>query len=156
MTLAGFLGALEPLAESLGWQLQGFTRGDELVVIAALGGDPSFEQVVWISGTSGETLRCLLVSRAPIPRESREPILELCARINEGLVFGCAEYAFEEAAVVFRDAADLRGGSVEQLAPDTTARLLGLGSRYVPAVEAVLAGASPRDAVENAEADSKS
>src|SRR5438093_7486329 len=89
-----FLAAVGEFASPLGWRVRSFTREEELVALVALDGDPSFDQVLWIYDTSRAFVRCLLVYRGTVSIEREPAILELCARINDGLVFGCAEYSF--------------------------------------------------------------
>src|SRR5580765_5638365 len=90
-----FLDALGELTKSLGWELQHFMRDQELVALVPTENDPSFEQFIWVYDTVGVFVRCLLVSRRVVPPERETAILELCARINDGLNFGCAEYSFD-------------------------------------------------------------
>ena len=146
-----FLVTVGALADSLGWKIRSFTRDGEFVVVAGLGHDPSFEQFLWIHGTEAATLRFLLVSRTAVPHDREGAILELCARINAGLVFGCSEYSFEERRIMFRNSVDLSLGPLVKAVESASARLLGLGARYAAAIVAVVAGCSPADAVTNAE-----
>jgi hypothetical protein len=138
-----FLSAVSELTASLGWQHQSFTRDEEFIVLTVLENDPSFEQVLWIYDVKRVFLRCLLINRGIIPSERESAIVELCARINEGLAFGCAEYSFDDHTVIFRDSADLKYGSLADLIMSTSTRLLSLGSRYAPAIRATLAGSTP-------------
>jgi len=149
---ARFIDAVRSLAESFGWQPRSFMRGDEIVALAALDGDADFEQLVWVFDAVDATLRCILVSRASVAPAREAAVLELCARINSGLVFGCAEYSFEDRVVVFRDSADLRHGAATEHVRAASERLLGLGSRYAAAIRATLSGASPQAAVAGVEA----
>ena len=117
--------------------------------LAAL--DPtSYEQVLWVYNTRRGSVRCLLVNRATVPAAREGAILELCARINEDLVFGCAEYSFGDRTVIFRDSVQLGSGDTGDLLTGATARVLDLGSRYAPAVRATLAGSSPVEAMSHA------
>jgi hypothetical protein len=143
----GFLAALGELAASLGWRLRSFKRDDELVALVALDHDPSFEQILWVYDTRGASVRCLLVSRGSVPAEREVAILELCARINDGLVFGCAEYSFEDRALAFRDSIQLGYGNMPDLLTGVSARLLDLGSCYSPAIRATLAGTGATEAM---------
>jgi hypothetical protein len=148
-----FLDAVSELIKPLGWQLQHFTRDQELVALVPTENDPSFEQLIWVYDTDGVFFRCLLVSRAVVPPEREPAILELCARMNDGLNFGCAEYSFDDQTIVFRNSVDLRTCSpLAQVVSDATSRVLGLGRRYAVAIEATLAGDKPEDAVKKAEA----
>ena len=79
--------------------------------------------------------------------EREAAVLELCARINDGLVFGCAEYSFDDRALVFRDSIQLAYGDMRDLLTNVSARLLDLGSRYLPAIRATLAGTSAIEAM---------
>jgi hypothetical protein len=143
----GFLAALGELAASFGWRLRSFKRDDELIALVALDHDPSFEQILWVYDTSGGFVRCLLVSRGSVPAEREAVIFELCARINDGLVFGCAEYSFDDRVLVFRDSVQLGYGKMPDLLASVSARLLDLGSRYSPAIRATLAGTSAIEAM---------
>src|SRR5215470_17368925 len=134
-----FLAAANELAASFGWRIRSFKRGQELVAQVALDHDRSFEQVLWVYDVTSVCVRCLLVSRGTVPPEREASVIELCARINDGLIFGCAEYSFDERVLVFRDSFQLGTGSLSDALTGTTARLLDLGSRYSSAVLATLA-----------------
>jgi hypothetical protein len=144
----GFLAAVGEFAASLGWRVRSFTRDEELVAVVALEGDPSFEQALWIYDTSRAFVRCLLVHRGAVPVDREPAIVELCARINDGLVFGCAEYSFADRALAFRESFQLGFGDIAECVTAASTRLLQLGSRYSPAVRAALAGRSAEDAME--------
>ena|SRR6185436_13787274 len=148
-----FLDAVGELTKPLGWQLQHFMRDQELVALAPTESDPSFEQFIWVYDTAGGFFRCLLVSRTVVPPEREPAILELCARMNDGLNFGCAEYSFDDKAIVFRNSVDIRTCSpLAQVVNDATSRVLSLGRRYANAIAETLEGSNPKDAVEKAEA----
>jgi hypothetical protein len=148
-----FLAAVREWTASFGWQVQSFTRDEEFIVIAPLENDPSFEQIIWVYDTEHGSFRSLLVSRAVISAERRDAIFELCARINDGLTFGCLEYSFSDAALVFRESADLDTcGPLERVLHETSARVLDFGQRYAVAIDATLKGEKPEDAVTKAEA----
>jgi hypothetical protein len=149
-----FLNALRELTSPLDWEVQSFTRDHELIAIVGLDNDPRFEQVLWVYDTEGLFVRCLLVSRAEVPPESEPAIMELCARINDRLSFGCAEYSFDDQTIIFRNSLDLRTcGPLERVMSDATSRVLSLGRRYAPAITAVLDGGNPKDAVAAIESD---
>ncbi len=141
-----FQEALTALAASLGWSVRSFRRDEERVGLAALEQDPAFEQVLWIYDPRSDSLRCLVVVRAPIPPHREREIVELCARINDGLIFGCAEYGFAEQVVVFRDSVPV-GAPWPQLLQDLTGRLLRLAAHYWPAVAETIAGAEASQAM---------
>jgi len=147
-----FLAAVGELADSFGWTFQSLTRGEEIVAVVGLANDPSFEQVLWVYDTDEVFLRCLLVSRAVVEPERVGAVLELCARINDGLMSGCLEYSFENGTLIFRDSAQLGTGLVTDIVAGTSSRVLGLGSRYAPAIRATLAGRAPAEAIALAEA----
>src|SRR4051812_26423419 len=110
-----FLAAVAECTAPFGWQLQSFTRDEEFIVLVALENVPAFEQVIWIYNTEHGSFRCLLVSRAVVPPARKDSIFELCARINDGMTFGCLEYSFSDEALVFRESADLDScGPLEQ------------------------------------------
>jgi hypothetical protein len=146
-----FLAAAGELASSFGWRLRSFERDEELIALAALDHDPSFEQILWVYDTERASVRCILVVRAPVPAEREGAIVELCARINDGLVFGCAEYSFSERRLALRDSVQLGNGAIADQLTSASARLLDLGSRYAPAVRAALGGASAAEAAAAAE-----
>lgn len=147
-----FLQAVTELTTPLGWEIQHFNRDQDLIALVATENDPSFEQFMWVYNAEGVSLRCLLVSRAVVPAERETAILELCARINDGLNFGCAEYSFDDQTIVFRNSADLGTcGPLAKVLGDATSRVLGLGRRYRGAIEATLKGGKPEDAVKEAE-----
>ncbi len=142
-----FLAAVAEFAAGFGWRVRSFERDEELVALVALDSDSSFEQVLWVYDAERASLRCLLVSRAVVPVGRERAILELCARINDGLVFGCAEYSFKDRTLVFRDSVQLGYGILAELLASTSARLLDLGSRYASAIRATLAGSTPVEAL---------
>jgi hypothetical protein len=135
-----FLKTVNELAASFGWTLRSFRRDEELVALVALEHDPSFEQILWVHDAGRACMRCLLVWRGTVPPEREAAILELCVRINDGLLFGCAEYSFLDRTVVFRDSVQLTYARIADLVSSVTDRSLHLGSRYAPAVHATLAG----------------
>jgi hypothetical protein len=145
-----FLAAVGELAASLGWQHQSFKRDEEIIAVVALDQDPSFEQAIWVYDVKHVFMRCLLVNRSAIPPEHEGAILELCARINDGLSFGCVEYCFDDRTVIFRDSADLQYGALVELVMSTSTRLLDIGSRYAPAIRATLTGSTPLEALNHA------
>ena len=150
MNTEAFLQAIGELAASLGWQLRSFTRDGELVALVALDHDPSFEQVLWVHDARRACVRCLLVCRGTVSAEHEAAILELCARINDNLLFGCAEYSFDDRTVAFRDSVQLGHGPISAAVASTTHRLLHLGSQYAPAVRATLAGSAAVEAMKYA------
>lgn len=137
-----FVAALDELVTPMGWRLHSFNREDEWVGVVSLEQDPSFEQAIWVYDTERTFFRCLLVGRGEIPANRQADVIELCARINDGLAFGCAEYSFSDRAVVFRDAVPADCGSPKDVLASLSGRLFGLGSQYWPCVAAVLAGES--------------
>jgi len=145
----GFLSVLRDLAASLAWQLRSFEREEELIALVALDHDPSYEQVLWVYDRSRGFVRCLLVRRGSVPPEREADIIELCAHINDGLAFGCAEYSFDDRTLVFRDSFQLSHCKLQDTLVDITSRLLNLGSRYSPAVRATLAGKSAAEAIKH-------
>lgn len=142
-----FLATVREVAAPFGWRVRSFTRDEEVVALATLDNDLLFEQVLWINVAKEKYVRCLLVTRGSVPEARKDAILELCARINDGLIFGCAEYSFEEGIFVFRDAITLECGKLSELLSLVTARLLDLGSRYSAAIQTTLAGMSPEEAL---------
>jgi hypothetical protein len=147
-----FLAAVAECTAPFGWQLQSFTRDEEFIVLVALENDPSFEQIIWVYNMDHISVRCLLLSRAVVPPERKDSIFELCARINDGLTFGCLEYSFSDVALIFRQSADLDAcGSLEHVLRETTARVLDLGHRYRVAIDATLAGESAEQAIAETE-----
>ncbi len=146
-----FLAAATELSVSFGWKLHSFQRDEEVIGLVALNKDPSFEEILWVYDPIRAFLRCLLVSRAVVPEEREAAVIELCARINSGLLSGCLEFSFNDRALIFRDSAELRYGPVVSVLSSTSARLLSLGSRYASAIRDTLAGSSPAEAVEASE-----
>ncbi len=123
----------------------------EVALVAGTDPDPSFDRFVWSYEVRLATLRCLFASRREVPAKRERAILELVARINEGLTFVCAEYAFEDRIVVFRCAADLDWGPPEKVVGNATARVLKTGARYAPAIDATLRGVAPETSVKKVE-----
>jgi hypothetical protein len=148
---AALFDAIADLAEKMHWPLRAFEHGGDRVVVAGLGDDPVFEQLVWIRDAAGSNLRCLLVVRGAVPEERRAAVLEVCARVNDGLIHGCLEYDFTDRTLGFRDSTELAGIPPAAAVERTTARLLTLGSRYAEAIARVLSGMPPGEAVGAAE-----
>src|SRR5882762_4902658 len=148
---AAFIEEAGNLATEFGWPAKTFERNGEAVVVALTETDPGFERFVWVYNFARVSLRCMLVHKETVSENRLPAILELCARVNEALPFGCAEYSFDDQVLVFRDSADLDWGPLKQVVTDTTARVLNLGRRYAGAIEATLNGEKPETAVKNAE-----
>jgi hypothetical protein len=148
-----FLAAAGKLTTTFAWPSRTFEQDGEVVLVGLTKTDPSFERFVWVYDTSRTTLRCMLVSKEVVPIRRQAAILELCARVNEGLPFGCLEYSFGDHVLVFRDAADLDWGPLEKVIEGTTARVLNLGRRYAVAIRAALEGEKPKDAVKKVETE---
>jgi len=146
---APFLEAVKELAANFGWQLRSFRREGELAAFVPLDHDPGFEQIFWVHDSKHACLRCLLVTRSAVPVERESAILEMCLRINDGLLFGCAEYGFLDRKVVFRDSMPLGYGELAEVVASLTQRVLSLGSHYSPAVSATVAGETPAEAVKS-------
>ena len=146
-----FIEEVSKLVNKFSWTMRTFEREDEIVCVAPTEHDQMFEQIIWVYDTDRIMLRCLLVGKDKIKTKNRSAVLELCARVNNGLPFGCLEYSFEDDVVVFRDSTDLDWGPLEQLVESITARSLNLGQRYAVAIESVLQGLSVQDAVTRVE-----
>lgn len=149
---AEFLTEARKLADKFGWSSRAFERDGEAVLAAAIGGDRFFSSFIWIYDPERTTMRCMLVGKMVVPADKRSQTLELLARINQGLPFGCAEFSFDDNLVVYRDSTDLDWGPLDRLVGGTTTRALNLGQRYAKALEATLAGISPEAAISDAEA----
>jgi len=149
---ATFIAEAGKLATEFGWRAKTFERDGEAVLVALAETDPFFERFVWIYNLERVSLRCMLVSKETVPKKRLASILQLCARINEGLPFGCLEYSFSDRVLVFRDSIDLDCGPLDKVIGGVTARVLNLGRRYGIAIEATLKGEKPEDAVKKAEA----
>lgn len=109
--------------------------------------DEPFAQILWILDTRSLSLRLLVMLRPEISDIFQPAILEWCARVNDGLTFGCAEFCFDEHIVIFRDSADLRRQALETAITDVTARLFQLAQHYGPGVRMVCAGTPARQAI---------
>jgi hypothetical protein len=153
---SAFLTEVGKLANKFAWPVRTFDREGEVVCVALTQADPSFERFVWVYDTDRTMLRCMLVGRQKVSPRRRTAILELCARVNEALPFGCLEYSFGENVLVFRDSTDIDRGPLEQLIGGTTSRVLNLGERYGPAVQSVLKGEKPESTVAKADGMSSS
>ena len=57
--------------------------------------------------------------------EAMAQSIELCARVNDGLYFGCLEYGFAERTLMFRDSFPAPAGNVATQLPECSARILG-------------------------------
>lgn len=148
---SAFVLAVGGITERLGWPMRFSERGEESVCVALTESDPAFERCIWIYDTERVTLRCMLITREPVDQQLEGPILELCARVNESLPFGCLEYSFGERVLVFRDSCDLDWGPLVALIEGTSSRVLNLAKRYAPAIAAVISGEAPADAVARAD-----
>jgi hypothetical protein len=148
---SAFVLAVGEITERLGWPMRFSDQGDESVCVALTKSDPSFERCIWVYDTGRVTLRCMLVTRERVTPQLEGPILELCARVNESLPFGCLEYGFGERVLVFRDSCDLDYGPLGTLVEGTTSRVLNLAKRYAPAIASVTSGSAPADAVARAD-----
>lgn len=148
---AALLDAIADLAETMRWPLRAFEHGGDRVVVAGLADDAVFEQLIWIVDAAASNLRCLLVVRGKVPETRQAAVLELCARVNDGLIHGCLEYDFADRTLGFRDSTDLSELTPAAAVERTTTRLLTLGSRYAAAIGRVLSGESPGEAVAAAE-----
>lgn len=148
---AALLDAIADFAETMHWPLRAFEHGGDRVVVAGLGDDAVFEQLVWIRDAAGSNLRCLLIVREAVPPEHRAAALELCARVNDGLIHGCLEYDFSDRTLGFRDSVDLADLAPATAVDRTTTRLLSMGRRYAGAISRVLSGDPPGEAVGTAE-----
>jgi hypothetical protein len=91
----------------------------------------------------------MLVGKQAVPPKRKSAMLELCARVNEGLPFGCLEYSFGEHILVFRDSADLDWGPTDKIVGELTSRVLNLGKRYVGAARLTLDGKDPEMAMDS-------
>jgi hypothetical protein len=145
------IAAAAKLAAKFGWRTRSFEREGEVVLVALTESDETFERFVWIYDTERTALRCLLATKDKVKARRQIAILELCARINEGLPFGCVEYSFSDHVLVFRDSADLSYGPVEEIVNGTTARVLNIGQKYSKAIHATLRGDAPADTIADAE-----
>ena len=151
-----FLAAVEQLIKPLGWRMHSFAREGEVIALAALDHDPAFEQMLWVFSPDRGYVRCLLVARGVVTAEREPAVIELCARINDGLVFGCAEYSFTDQAFMLREAFEAGKNSWDSELTPRAARLLELGSHYAPALQAVLGGASAAESLRRLEKEADS
>jgi hypothetical protein len=146
-----FLLEVNKLASQFAWPARSLHRGTEVALVALTQNDDAFERFVWVYDSERNMLKGMLVYKEPIPSKSLNAILELCARINEGLPFGCLEYSFGERALVFRDSIDLDWSPLDKAVGATTSRVLNLGRRYAEAIRLTLQGKKPEFAVVEAE-----
>ena len=144
---ARFIAAAAKLATKFAWRTRSFEREGEVVLVALTETDVSFERFIWIYDTERTALRCLLASKENVPSKRQQAILELCARVNEGLPFGCLEFSFSDHILVFRDSSDLYWDHLDEVLNDTTARVLNLGRKYAESIHATLQGEKPNDAI---------
>ena len=142
-----FLAAAGKLAAKFSWRARKFEREGEVVLVALTETDSFFDRFVWIYDTERSAVRCMLASKEVVPLKRLPAILEACARINEGLAFGCLEYSFSQRILVFRDSSGLHWEHLDEIVTSTTSRVLSLGRRYAPAIQATIRGAKPDEAV---------
>jgi hypothetical protein len=147
-----FLDELGDLAREFGWRVQSFAHGSQEVAVVGFDALEPFEQLLWIHDPEANTLRCLLLLRQRVPADRLQAALELCARVNDGLSFGCLEYAFSDQTLSFRDSSEVEGLGLDAAIRRTTSRVLSLGQRYFLAVDRVLSGVSALIACADAEA----
>ncbi|HKO99537.1 MAG TPA: hypothetical protein VJU86_21225 [Pyrinomonadaceae bacterium] len=150
-TAEAFIQEAGSLATEFGWRAKTSERENEAVVVALTESEPTFERFVWVYNFERASVRCMLVSKEKVAEKRQTAILELCARVNEALPFGCLEYSFSDRVLVFRDATDVECGPLKQVIIDTTSRVINLGRRYDSAITSTLAGEQPEVAVKNAE-----
>lgn len=141
-----FLVAARKIAAKFLWPTVRFDHGDEVALVAKMD-DPHFARFIWSLDARRRLLRCLAVGRIAVPARRKGAVFELCARVNEALPFGCAEYSFVDDVVVFRDSADIEWGPFEELVVGTTQRALNLATEYGPAVAETVAGKAPAEAL---------
>lgn len=146
-----FLDALAGMATEFGWRVQSFERGEQCVGVVGFEATELFEQMVWIHDPQLASIRCLLTVREKVPALRLPEMLEFCARVNDGLVFGCLEYDFSDLTLSFRDSSEVDGESFDTAIRRLTSRLLSLGERYRLGIAGVLAGTSAFAACEMAE-----
>lgn len=146
-----FLYEAGRLADEFKWPAKSMQRNAEVVLIALITTDPSFDRFVWVYDTERLLLKCMMVSKEAVPPQRQMAVLELCARINEGLPFGCMEYCFADHILLFRDSTDLDWTAFDQAIGATTSRVLNLGTRYAKAIHDVIKGEEPKKAVSGAE-----
>jgi len=94
--------------------------------------------------------RVVFVSTAldVVPDETREAMGELCNRANFGLAMGNFELDVDEGEVRFRTSIDTSGTELTtELVRNVVVANVITFDQYLPAIEAVLAGTSPADAV---------
>jgi hypothetical protein len=89
-----------------------------------------------------------------VPEELRPAMAELCNRANFGLAVGNFELNHDGGEIRFRTSLDATEAwpSVELVRNIVVANVLTF-DQYLPAIEAVLQGTDPADAVENVEED---
>lgn len=148
-----FLDVLGELAREFGWRVQSFAQGSQEVAVVGFEALEPFEQLLWIHDPEHRSVRCLLLVRRRVPADRQQAALELCARVNDGLTFGCLEYAFSDQTLSFRDSSEVEGRGLDAAIRRTTSRVLSLGQRYFLAVDRVLSGVSALVACADAEAD---
>lgn len=151
-----FLDALAGMASEFGWRVQSFQRGEQCVGVVGFEAAELYEQMVWIHDPQLESIRCLLTVREKVPAQKLPEMLEFCARVNDGLVFGCLEYDFSDQTLSFRDSSEVDAEAFDVAIQRLTSRLLSLGERYRVAIASVLAGTSAFAACEMAEQGSES
>ena len=153
MDRPAFLTHASRIATDFGWKTATFEREDEAVCVAAIPDDDMYDRLVWVFDSGRNMLRCMVISRPEVPAPRLPAVFELCARVNQGLPFGCLEYAFGDRLLVFRDSTDLDWGPPDLVIKGTTSRVLNLGKRYAMAIKAVLEGEAPDAAVRASEAN---
>lgn len=146
-----FLDKTRDLAKKFNWQVEEYEQDGEIIQMAKIHNDPLYVRIFWILDPEYETLKALVLSGVTVEIEERDKVLELCARVNENLIFGCLEFRFEERMLVVRDSIEIKIDTLDDEIERLTLRVFHLAKKYSIAIRQTLSGISPEKAVLSAE-----
>jgi len=135
------------------------TSPDRVSITSVKGANGTWPLVVAIVGFEKQYLVVHSIVPPVAPHGDEVRVLELLARMNDGLVDGCFELNFDDGTIRLRSAVPLR--SLALLDVETLTNLVGdvvtsnvsVADRFIPALEAVIDNAvAPAIAVAAAEA----
>ena len=150
-----FLNETSNLANNFNWPVENYAQDGEIIQMAVIHNDPLYTRMFWILDPSYEALKGVIVAGIEVTAEQQPHILELCARVNENLVFGCLEFRFDDKLLVVRDSSEIKYGPLEQIVQGLTTRLFNIAKEYSNAIRETLNGTSPEVAVDRAEKPKK-
>ncbi|WP_156338525.1 hypothetical protein [Chondromyces crocatus] len=150
---ATFLAETEQIANELSWPFESFGEINDFTVAsgALIATDPTYEKLIWSYDTDTTIATCMLVARDAVTPARQSAVLKLCALVNDGLSFGCLDFALDDGTLALRDHADLHFGPLDQVLRRATGRLLSVAQQLAPALRGTLTGKKPEAALLDAQ-----